>query len=405
MSTNRFITVHLLVTLGLHNLNRDGNGLPKSQFDGGVQRARLSSQSIKRGARQLYRDAGHDESVRTRLGAFEIARRVAETAEQRDVPIDLDAVIDVAIKAVRALYAGTTNTTALQANRTKIRDLLRLTQGQDAQQAAATAAAEQDTDEQTAGAGKETATKDTITFISTAELDACAEAILAAQDHGAIPEIALVKDSTSAALDIAAFGRMFAEQPGLGTHAAVSVSHATTVHRMQLITDYFTAVEDVANTDHGAAHIGENYFTSGTYYRSFTIDIDQLQRSWSAYGGQHAPAVLADLVRALILALPSGKVNGTNAGALPDLVLAEVQNFRIAYGFEEPVEAGEHGGYAAAGVAALAAQRRRALAFEPALFGEAVVTGRTHDADFAATVVDDCDALVDFVVDKAFQGR
>ena len=52
-----FITVHILRALPMHNLNRDQNGLPKSQFDGGIQRARLSSQSIKRPARIAFRDA------------------------------------------------------------------------------------------------------------------------------------------------------------------------------------------------------------------------------------------------------------------------------------------------------------------------------------------------------------
>lgn len=405
MSTNRFVTVHVLVTLGLHNLNRDGNGLPKSQFDGGVQRARMSSQAIKRGARRLYREAGHDESVRTRLGAFEVVRRVVASAELKGVTIDMDKVIDTAVSGVRALYAGSTNTATLALNRKSIRELLRITEGKDPADAIATATDELKHAEGAAGAKKESAGKDTIAFLSTTELDAFAEMILAAQRSGSPTDANFIKDATSASLDIAAFGRMFAEQQGLGTHAAVSVSHATTVHRMQLVTDYFTAVEDVANGDSGAAHIGENYFTSGTYYRSFTIDIDQLARSWSAFHGEDAQVALADLVRSLVLALPTGKLNGTNASVLPDLVLAEVQNFRVAYGFDEPLESGESGGYSAAAVQALASQRRQALRFDPEVFGDAVVAGETRGAEFKATELDGLDALTQFVVEKVYEAR
>ncbi|MFV0550841.1 MAG: type I-E CRISPR-associated protein Cas7/Cse4/CasC, partial [Anaerorhabdus sp.] len=65
-----FITAHILRALPMHNLNRDQNGLPKSQFDGGIQRGRLSSQSLKRPARIAFRDkvakiAGAPASIRT----------------------------------------------------------------------------------------------------------------------------------------------------------------------------------------------------------------------------------------------------------------------------------------------------------------------------------------------------
>lgn len=401
MST-RFVTVHVLTTLGLHNLNRDGNGLPKSQFDGGVQRARLSSQSIKRGARRLYREAGHAESVRTRLGAFEVVRRVVDLAAERGVTMDLDNVIDTAVKGVRSLYAGKTDEKTLTRNRETIYRRLEATRGTSAREVAVDIAAEVDSE---ATADKSQPAKDTISFLSLAELDAFAESIVADLTGERGAPAALVKDCTSASLDIAAFGRMFAEKQALATHAAVAVSHASTVHQMQLVTDYFTAVEDVSNTDTGAAHIGENYFTSGTYYRSFTIDVDQLARSWSAFNGQHAARALTDLVRSLVIALPGGKVNSTNASVLPALALAEVQNFRVAYGFDEPVEAGDGGGYTQGAVVELARQRRQALAFDGRIFGDAMFAGDTFGADFASTEATSLDELVTFVVEKVYEGR
>lgn len=393
---NRFVTVHILTTLGLHNLNRDSNGLPKSQVDGAIQRARMSSQSIKRGARVLYRSTGRAESIRTRLGAYEVVRRAIDIAAQRGVDLDLDKTIDTAVLGVRSLYAGETDGTTLAHNRKKIRALLNAPDN-------AVAVAEQLDAE--AQKEKKSPAKDTIAYLSLAELDAFAESIVRANSSGDAPSQEFVQDSTSSSLAIAAFGRMFAEKQALGTQAAIAVSHSTTVHQMQLVTDYFTAVEDVVNTDAGAAHIGENYFTSGTYYRTFTIDIDQLARSWSGFEGNDAKDSVAALVRSLILALPSGKVNSTNASVLPGLVLAEVQNFRTAYGFETPVEAGDRGGYAECAAVELARQRRQALEFDPSNFGDAAVVGRTFGADFQCQSVADLDALVAFVVDKVYQER
>lgn len=390
---NRFVTTHVLVTLGMHNLNRDGNGLPKSQFDGGVQRARLSSQAIKRGARTLYREAGFRESIRSRLGALETVRRARDIATSRGVDLDLDKAIDSAVTSIRSLYAGDTDAATLAQSRKRIKSLL------DSPESATSEPEPPSADDD--GQAK----KDTIAYLSLAELDALATSIVQSQAGGEALTTDFIQDARSASLDIAAFGRMFAEQPNLGTQAAVAVSQATTVHQMQLVTDYFTAVEDLTNEDVGAAHIGENYFTSGTYYRTFTIDVDQLARSWSAFDGPDARHALSVLVRSLILALPSGKVNGTNASVLPKFVLAENQNFRVAYGFDEPLTPGGNGGYTEPAVEELARERAEALRFDPSNFGAAVTCGDTFGADFQASSVDTLDDLVSFVVESVYEGR
>lgn len=411
--TTRFVTAHMLLTLPLHNLNRDSNGLPKSQFDGGVQRARLSSQALKRAARQAYREAGHADSTRTRLAAFEITRRVLDTAEQKGTSVDTDKVIDSAVTAVRALYTDKTDAKLLAAQRKTVRNLLERTAGKPLEEATAEIAEVVGTEDaataETAGKGKagaeEVATKDTIVYLSTSEIVAFASAIYAAQTGESSDPGALVRDARSDALDIAAFGRMFAAQANLATHAAIAVSHATTVHQMQLVTDYFTAVEDLQTGNAGAAHISENYFTSGTYYRTFTIDVDQLATSWTAFGEPGAKEALKDLLRALVLALPKGKVNGTNAAGLPKVVLAETQQFRVSYDYEQPLPAGPDGGYTDAAIRTLAERRREALAFDPALFGPAAVTGRTAGQNFQADIVEDLEQLLDFVVAQVYEGR
>ena len=53
------IAIHLLQNHAPSNLNRDDNGDPKDAFFGGVRRARISSQALKRSIRHSdpFRDA------------------------------------------------------------------------------------------------------------------------------------------------------------------------------------------------------------------------------------------------------------------------------------------------------------------------------------------------------------
>ena len=66
----RFIQLHLLVSYPPANLNRDDLGRPKTAKMGGVDRLRVSSQSLKRAWRtsELFQDAlaGHI-GTRTKL--------------------------------------------------------------------------------------------------------------------------------------------------------------------------------------------------------------------------------------------------------------------------------------------------------------------------------------------------
>lgn len=368
---SRFVTVHVVNALPLHNLNRDQNGLPKSQFDGGVQRARLSAQSLKRAARVAFRDAGYDQSLRTRYAVAETLNLANDYAAEQGLPFDAAKGQTSIKKVIDALCKS------------------------EDRQEAKKAAAEKD--------GKDVKDSDNIIFLSRTELLALAHSTVNMQQDEAEPSLDhLVADVTSPSLDIAAFGRMFASAPGRGTHAAIAVSAAATSHQMALTADYFSAVEDVAQDHAGAAHIGMSYYTSGVYYRSFTIDVDQLRRSWSAMSGDDATDTFAALIRALIRALPSGKATNTNPYTTPLLVLAETQGIRTAYEFDTPVVAGTDGGYKENTVRALAEQRDTAVNFDPANFGPATLWGNTYGADFHAETATNLDDVIAFITSHVF---
>lgn len=369
-----FITLHIVNALPLHNMNRDQNGLPKSAMDGGVQRARLSSQSLKRAARVAYQSAHQDEgSIRTRVAWDEIVRRAGALAEAQGIELDRKKA-NATAKAVIKKFSH--------------KDDDKVDQG--------------DKD------GEPDSGKDTILLWGSGELDTIAQRIVDGETDPAAIADAAVGDCVSSSLDVAAFGRMFAGAPSKGTHAAVAVGHATTTHQMALTMDYFTAVEELVQDHSGAAHIDMAYFTSGVYYRSITIDPAQLRRSWSGIGADSASDQLRDLVHALVTALPKGRATNSAPNTLPVLVLAEEQKTRTCYGFDTPVRPDRDGGYIAPTLEALAAQRQAAVRFDRANFPDAwyvQTTGHLTEDDLAgATDTETLDGLVQRVVDAVLRG-
>lgn len=142
-------------------------------------------------------------------------------------------------------------------------------------------------------------------------------------------------------VDIALFGRMTTEAEAFeDVEACLEVAHALSTNEMAREVDYFTAMDDDPDQKGpGAAHIGENQFTSNCYYKYFSLD-------WAALvghlaGGKNAaPAektdaenlarlALRELIRAAVLAVPSGKKKGHANNNLPDAVLVEVKSKRV----------------------------------------------------------------------------
>ena len=363
----RFVTTHILTPLPLHNVNRDQNGMPKSTIDGDVQRARLSSQSLKRAARVAYRQhADTVGSLRTRNATTAITASAAEYARRNGIPLDEKSTKAIETKA-KSLVKSLTDSEAKKGDAEK---------------------------------------KATILFFSRAEIDTVAGAIVDSLTTGADVKLdQFIRDSSSPSLDVAAFGRMFAKEMGLSTLAAVAVSHAVTTHEMTLTSDYFSAVEDGEQEHAGGAHLGMAYFTSGTYYRSFTIDVDQLARSWSNFHAESAPDQVAALVKALIVALPRGRASNSAPNVLPHTVLVETQKVRTGYGFDEPVLAGDDGGLADQSAHRLAAERKSALRFDGDLFGPAKVYTRAEGIEFNADQVGSLDELIQFIVDTVYEDR
>jgi len=381
VDTNRFITVHLLHALPMHNLNRDQNGLPKSTYDGGAQRGRLSSQSLKRAARVGFRDSGADPvgSIRTREGAAEITDRARILAAEKGLPFNEKKVTAEAKRIVAWLTD----------------------KADEAGSEAEDPASELDT-------VKEKKQKATVLFYSRAEIETVAAAIIDGNSQANIQD-AFIKDASSPSLDVAAFGRMFASKDASSksTLAAIARSNAVTTHQMTLTSDYFTAMEE--RDSKAAAHMNMAYYTSGVYYSSFAINVNQLQRSWAIFGSPGAKEQLHELVKQLITALPSGRSSNTAPYIMPAVVLAESQRSRTDYAYEKPVPNEDDGGFLRPSAESLVALRSEALEFDRGNFGPSafLVKGAAlTDVSFEDSVkITSLDAMAAFVVEKVYEGR
>src|SRR5205823_477464 len=83
-----FVELHILQNFAPSNLNRDDTGAPKSCVFGGVPRARISSQSLKRRVREFVKGRGllSEENLaqRTLRLVDEVTKRLRE-AEHDEV--------------------------------------------------------------------------------------------------------------------------------------------------------------------------------------------------------------------------------------------------------------------------------------------------------------------------------
>ncbi|MFE6966733.1 type I-E CRISPR-associated protein Cas7/Cse4/CasC [Agromyces sp. NPDC057679] len=393
-----FLTVHQLIALPHHNRNRDDRNAPKSLLEGGVNRGVLSSQSQKRAARIRYEEtAAQVASKRSRHLAKEIAGRAEDLAAHVGAELDTAAAEQAAKSLIAKLVKNTASAdAALAAAEKTARDTheRRIPEGADADmymaEFDAAAASKRAAVEAKRGERDETAL-----WISDEELELAAVAIA----RGETPDAADIFTAATGSLAIAAFGRMFTNQPDASTEAAIAVSPAVTTHPINIGFDTFTTIDDLASN--GAAHWSHTSHTTGVYYRTQTIDRKQLRRSWSGIDRDGARTLLDVFVRALVETVPQGRKNSSAAETRPAVILAEQQAYRFGYQFETPVQPLPTGGYLAPSIDELFEQAAQARDYDPDAIGPSFISGTKAAAapELAGAGRGGIRQLTDFIVD------
>ncbi|MCS6880431.1 MAG: type I-E CRISPR-associated protein Cas7/Cse4/CasC [Oscillochloridaceae bacterium] len=328
------IAIHLLQNHAPSNLNRDDNNEPKDAIFGGVRRARISSQALKRSIRwsehfrQPFEDRGlsHLLAMRTQL--------LPELVRERLADVELaDAEKQAIIEAAERLGKGERAAGGANADETGAKDEKKGKRGRG---------------KTTDSGGEEKVKTAQLMFLTTTDVDRLVERLSAiVRDKGAEALNNLKGDKLVAeigefephSVDIAMFGRMTTSSPFKDVEAAVQVAHAISTHAVEMEFDFYTAVDDISG-EAGAGFIGDTAFNSATYYKYFSIDWEGLVKNLQGEAGIAATAVQA-LLKAAMFAIPSGKQNSFAAHNPPDLALVEVRTDKVplsyANAFVKPV--------------------------------------------------------------------
>ncbi len=323
-----FIELHLIQNFAPSNLNRDDTGNPKDAVFGGVRRARISSQSIKRAIRHepIFAETTKVPlGTRTRL----LARKLTEKLEAAGKGEEEAKAVALAFAKA---YAG-----KMDGERTSV--LLYLSADEIQQMAD----------------GLLENWEDALKAVTADPKDK------EAQKDSPIPSLVkemvkATRDRTSAP-DIALFGRMLANDPKLNIDAACQVAHAISTHRVDMDLDFFTAVDDLQESDEtGSAHMNVTAFNSACFYRYARIDFDQLVKNLDG-NKELARRTVEAFLRAALRAVPTGKQNAFAAQNPPSFALAVVRedgmSWSLANAFEKPVRPGRDGGLVAPSIQAL----------------------------------------------------
>lgn len=305
----KLIELHILQSFPVSCLNRDDVGAPKSATFGGVPRARLSSQCLKRAIREY----AQDNLPEARFGGHRTKLIVQPLAD--------------------ALTRHGLDAKAAMEHATNIADKL----------------AKLDAKSVKAG---EVPQVGTLTFLAPAEIEGIAAKVAEMVKAGSAKaeyERKLDKFAKDAGLmdgaDIAVFGRMAASMPSLTLEGAAMFSHALSTHKTENDLDFFSAVDDrkPKGDDAGAGMIGTLEFNSAVYYRYAAVNLDLLFDAdhLAKLTTDERKAVLAAFIKATVMAVPGARKNSMNASVPPSFVLGIYkdagQPVQLINAFEAPV--------------------------------------------------------------------
>lgn len=315
MSDRLHLEMHIIQNFAPSNLNRDDVGSPKDCVFGGVRRARISSQALKRAIRQhpefrgAVQKAGGDLGVRTRLLRTELDSRLQ--------------IVGVAEQDVRTRLIEYLITEAFQLKFSKRRPaeteyLLYLGESDVKDLAAALA---ESRDVIVSGTGDKALAKRLKEFVSA--------------------------DKKAYAADVALFGRMVADDKTMNVEAACQVAHSISTHEVVTDIDYFTAVDDLnPESETGAGMIGQVELNGSCHYRYLNVDIGGLRKNLG-YNRDLTAATVDGFVAAAVLAIPTGKQNSFAAHNPPYYVKAVLRDdgqlWSLAGAYSRPVRLARDG--------------------------------------------------------------
>jgi len=350
----KHLELHIIQSVPVACLNRDDLNSPKTAVFGGVQRARVSSQSWKRAIRKMAKEEGSNSlfnGIRSRRMVFELSKKIKE----KNIPENVSIIIAEQIADI----VETLDSKKDEDGYKKIRTLMFFS---DLEYYAIVNAV---TDEIKTAAEKvlssSKAMEDFKSSLEEIEDEKEKEAARKKLDklkkqetnnHSALKKAfgnKTIKNAIKSAklldaADIALFGRMVASDHSLSVEAASMFSHAISTHKVDNEIDFFAAVDDLQTTEEsGAAITSTLEFNSATYYRFAALNLDMLANEEHLKGMslEQRQGVVRTFIEATIKAIPSARKNTMNGNTIPNYVLGVVRDkghpIQLVNAFESPI--------------------------------------------------------------------
>jgi CRISPR system Cascade subunit CasC len=279
-----FIQLHMLTAYAPANLNRDDTGRPKTAIMGGVERLRVSSQSLKRAWRtsEVFESAlsGHIGTRTRRLGS-EIYKQLLAGGVAKNMALSAAGKIANQFGKLKA------DKNVAPEENLNIEQLVHISPDEYQQ------------------------------------INQLVELLVAENREPEESELKLLR-ATASGVDIALFGRMLASTPAFNVEAACQVAHALGVSAVTVEEDFFTAVDDLnrKEEDAGSAHMGEQGFASALFYSYICISRDLLLENLNGDEALVARTLKA-LTETALTVSPTGKQNSFASRAYASYALVE----------------------------------------------------------------------------------
>lgn len=367
----KHMELHIIQSVPVACLNRDDLNSPKTAVFGGVQRARVSSQSWKRAIREMaekeFDDLGQFKGKRSRLFIEKICSELKRLGEVENVATALSLCAGHYLAKLDPKQEGKVKTLVfLSPFEYEIFAKLLFSLHDENKQKLVDAIASVDRDKLSSdenddeGEDENETTKKGEKKLSAKQFDKLVSKILKKPIEKAFKEECLPKD----AADIALFGRMVANDHSLTVEAASMFSHALSTHKVDNEIDFFAAVDDLQpKEESGAGMTSTLEFNSATYYRFAALNLDMLADSehLGSMTREERQSVVRTFIEATVKAIPGARRNTMNGNTFPVYVLGVVREkghpVQLVNAFENHVRSSQ--GYAAQSIELLKSEYER----------------------------------------------
>ena len=320
------VEVHMIHPFPPSCVNREGGNRPKMCDFGGVSRGRMSSQCAMYSIRQMMQQIDKDEDfgIRT-MPEKHLVDKLAGMGDAQTVK----AVAHLACACFLPKSKKDKENDAKKKNSKKSKSKANAKAKAEVEEASdeADENASDDSEEDTEKNGK----KQVLRFLSRVGYDEFVR--LCRENFQELAGGTVSEDLKSQLSDAffrksigtIAFGRMMAELPIQNLESAIQASHAISVNVCQIESDYFTGCDDLnTSADQGAAHLNDQDFITPVFYRYFALDTSILEEAGASQ--EAICKFVADWLKSVIFAMPTGKKTSFAHFTLPDFVAVTVKD-------------------------------------------------------------------------------